>query len=140
MKHHIVSVSLLTFLFVCVVVIFAGGRPAQAATFTVTAATDAVDAIPGDGNCDTGAGQCTLRAAIQEANALAGTDVISVPVGTYTLTLGALNVLSDTLISGVLSATTIVDGGGVDGVFLISVIGNLTPTVTISNLTLRNGL
>jgi CSLREA domain-containing protein len=102
--------------------------------------TDASDLIPGDGSCNSGSDQCTLRAAIQEANALAGADVISVPVGTYMLTstLGILNVTSDVLINGVLSTTTIVDGGdnSSNGVFLISVSG-ITPTVTLSNLTIR---
>jgi hypothetical protein len=38
---------------------------------TVTLATDAVDAQPGDGACEatTGAGDCSIRAAVQEANA-----------------------------------------------------------------------
>ena len=51
-------------------------RP-QAATLTVTNASDAVDANPGDGVCDDGAGNCTLRAAIMEANASADTDTIA---------------------------------------------------------------
>jgi CSLREA domain-containing protein len=143
MNHRVVSLGFLTFLFVCLAVIFTGGLPAHAATFTVNLPTDAGDLIAGDGVCDsdlgTGGDQCTLRAAIQEANALGGSDVISVPVGTYTLSLGSLNVLSDTLINGVLSSTTIVDGGGLDGIFLISVPSNVTPTVTLSNLTIRNG-
>jgi CSLREA domain-containing protein len=43
------------------------------ANFTVNSAADSADAVPGDGACTTLAGQCTLRAAIQETNALAGT-------------------------------------------------------------------
>jgi len=45
---------------------------AEAATlaFAVTSATDAPDATPGDGLCaSTAGGACTLRAAVQEANA-----------------------------------------------------------------------
>lgn len=146
MNHRVVSLGFLTCLFVCLIVLFAGGLPAHAATFTVNLPTDAGDLIAGDGACDSSAtagDQCTLRAAIQEANALAGADVISVPVGTYILTptLGILNVTSDMLINGVLSTTTIVDGSSNsgNGVFLVSVSG-VTPTVTISNLTIRNGL
>jgi subtilisin-like proprotein convertase family protein len=45
------------------------------ATFEVTTNTDTGDATP-DGFCDNGAGQCTFREAIQEANAIAGTDNI----------------------------------------------------------------
>ena len=48
----------------------------MAANFTVNSTADAVDARPGDGACATLAGQCTLRAAIQEANARPGADSI----------------------------------------------------------------
>ena len=41
-----------------------------AATITVTSTIDAVDTNPGDGVCADGTGNCTLRAAIMEANAL----------------------------------------------------------------------
>ncbi len=51
--------------------------PAGSMTLTVTSVADAGDANPGDGVCDTGAGVCTLRAAIEEANALAGADTIT---------------------------------------------------------------
>jgi len=61
--------------------------PASAATFTVNSTADAVDASPGNGVCATAGGQCTLRAAIQEANALAGTDATTLPAGTYALTI-----------------------------------------------------
>src|SRR5215213_1678236 len=70
-------------------------RPALAATFTVNQTTDVVDANTGDGVCDTNlaaAGlQCSLRAAVQQANALPSTasapHVINLPVGTFTLTI-----------------------------------------------------
>jgi len=44
---------------------------AYAATFTVDNAGDAGDANPGNGSCATAGGVCTLRAAIEESNALA---------------------------------------------------------------------
>jgi CSLREA domain-containing protein len=54
--------------------------PAEAKTFTVNSTKDFSDIDPGDGVCDTIAVQllnpCTLRGAIQEANALAGMDTI----------------------------------------------------------------
>ncbi len=48
-------------------------------TFTVNSTADGADANPGDGVCETAAGNatCTLRAAIQEANAHAGADTIA---------------------------------------------------------------
>ena len=59
---------------------------ANAATFTVNRTdVDAVDANPGDGICSIDAldpvPQCTLRAAIMEANELDGHDTILVPPG-----------------------------------------------------------
>lgn len=61
---------------------------AQAATFVVNSDGDGADASPGNGVCSTGAAivlpttpplvaiECTLRAAIEEANALAGADTV----------------------------------------------------------------
>ena len=46
-------------------------------TFVVTVLNDGDDLTPGDGICDIGLGACTLRAAIQEANAYAGADAIT---------------------------------------------------------------
>ncbi|MBV9613644.1 MAG: CSLREA domain-containing protein, partial [Acidobacteriaceae bacterium] len=60
--------------------------PSWAADFVVNSTADVVDANPGDGICETSAGNrvCTLRAAIQEAGALAGSHTITLPSGTYT--------------------------------------------------------
>jgi CSLREA domain-containing protein len=58
--------------------------PAAAATFTVTSETDVPDDNTGDGVCHPELalpGVCTLRAAIQEANALAGHDTINLSAG-----------------------------------------------------------
>ena len=60
--------------------------------------TDEEDFISGDGVCETapGNGVCTLRAAIEEANALLpGPHTITLPSGTYTLTLGHLEIHAD---------------------------------------------
>src|SRR5436190_10460854 len=64
---------------------------AQAASFTVTTTGDGTDSAPGNGVCAATGGGCTLRAAIQEANALAGTDVINFSIGTglQTISLGS---------------------------------------------------
>ena len=53
---------------------------AAQATFTVNSIADGPDLAPGDGHCDSeaavGGDQCTLRAAIQEANSTADMDTI----------------------------------------------------------------
>ncbi len=54
----------------------AAALPAAAATFTVNSTVDAPDADLGDGICADATGLCTLRAAIMQANALGGTNVI----------------------------------------------------------------
>ena len=49
--------------------------------FDVNSTTDAIDSNIGDGICAASSGDCTLRAAIQEANGLAGADTINLPAG-----------------------------------------------------------
>ncbi|HEX4162868.1 MAG TPA: choice-of-anchor Q domain-containing protein [Acidimicrobiales bacterium] len=67
---------------------------AAAATFTVNTTNDTSDANPGDGVCADSDGNCSLRAAIEEANASGtanpamGTTDVNVPAGTYTLSSG----------------------------------------------------
>lgn len=62
---------------------------ASAATLEVNSVGDSADSNPGDGFCDDGAGNCTLRAAINEANVSAGTDTINFNIagsGVHTIT------------------------------------------------------
>ena len=60
----------------------AHGAPAQpmphmpALTFTVNLTTDGHDSVPGNGVCYEGVNGCSLRAAIEEASALGGTQTI----------------------------------------------------------------
>lgn len=69
-----------------------GTPAARAAGFVVNSTGDGVDATPGDGQCRTSAGACTLRAAIMETNALPGADTISFNIpgsGTQRIQLGS---------------------------------------------------
>ena len=114
-------------------------------TFTVDSETDAGDARPDDGVCATLEGTCTLRAAIQEANALAGPDSIRVPAGLYVLTVtgvdedlaatGDLDITDDLVISGNFAATTIVDGNALDRVLDVP----SGVTARLVDLTIQNG-
>ncbi len=77
----------------------AGEARATGSSFTVADTADGHDATPGDGVCTTAptatpASVCTLRAALEEADALGGADTVSVPAGSYTLSLGQLRVTS----------------------------------------------
>ena len=118
-----------------------------AATLVVNSAIDFHDAVPGDGKCETGVGNgvCTLRAAIEEAEALAGPDTIKFSAAfpsptTFLLTLGHLEISTDLTITGNGAAKTLIDGdAGVtnDRVFLLT--GGSDFAVTISSVTIRNG-
>ncbi len=115
---------------------------AHAATFVVTKTADT-----NDGACDA---DCSLREAIIAANASAGDDTITVPAGTFTLTIagtgedaaatGDLDITSNITINGAGASSTIIEGGtslatSVDRVFHVT--GAFT--VNISGVTVRNG-
>lgn len=117
---------------------------ARAATITVNSNLD---------NTTAGDGFCTLREAINNANADADTtggDIITLPAGTYTLTgaagddanaSGDLDILaagSNLTINGARAGSTVIDGGGIDRVFHIAPFGGGL-TVNISGVTIQNG-
>lgn len=122
---------------------------ARAATFTVTVTIDDDDALPGNGVCETtpGGGVCTLRAAIQEANALAGEDLILLPADTIMLTRagsddtalnGDLDIIGRLTVRGVTSGTSIVDANDAvtnDRVFHVQP----GAVVTMSHVLVRRG-
>jgi CSLREA domain-containing protein len=133
------------------------------ATFVVNSTLDLPDINPGDGICNANAGSgapiCTLRAAIMEANATAGADIIMLPAGTYTLTLagrgenaaatGDLDITEDLTIIGDGAAVTIVQAGttpgsGIDRVFEVLDVqddGGVGPTnATFFGITIQNGV
>jgi CSLREA domain-containing protein len=96
---------------------------AGAKTFMVNSPADVRDVNPGDGVCETAAGNhiCTLRAAVEEANKSPGADAITLePDVTYVLSLTETlgNETSDLIISDSVSITgagpgsTIIDGNG----------------------------
>ena len=60
-------------------------------TFTVNTTADTMDANPGDGIAADADGNTSLRAAVMEANSLAGDDTINLPAGTYTRTCMAIS-------------------------------------------------
>lgn len=130
---------------------------ASAAVFSVNSTIDATDVAPGNGACATAAGQCTLRAAIQEANATAGADTINVAPGIYNLTLagsgenasatGDLDITDDVTINGGNIAAiddVVIDAGGAAGAFrdrVFHILGgaNRGITVRLIGMTIQNG-
>lgn len=118
---------------------------AYAIAITVDTTVDSVDVSPGDGVCADGNGACSLRAAVQEANALAGDDVIVLPAGIYVLTIvgasedlgarGDLDIAGDLTIDGAGVEATVLDGGQIDRVLHI-LEGS---KVQVNAVTVRNG-
>lgn len=121
--------------------------PLAAANFLVYNTTDQVDIAPGDGTCDADPSPpgitCTLRAAVMEANALPGTDIIRVNAGTYNLTLaesgsatgGDLDV-TETLTIENAGVAPIIDG---QATFRIFETGAAAVNLTVRGVRLRNG-
>lgn len=137
-----------------------GSSGVRASIFTVNDVLDAVDINPGDGVCETAAGHCTLRAAVQEANAHAGLDsIVLQDNATYTFTRagvedaaasGDLDILESVDISVAGGGSAIIDGnrlGVGERVFQIFLCtanhscdaGHPAIVVTMTGLTLQNG-
>ena len=116
-----------------------GVRGSWAYNFTVNSTDDAVDANPGDTFCETAPGNrvCTLRAAIQEANSFPIFHNITVPSGTYVLSLGELLVTEKIYIygSGQGEGNTVISGNDTSRIFKIS----YGVSLIINNMRLRNG-
>ncbi|HKC24864.1 MAG TPA: hypothetical protein VKF32_08980, partial [Thermoanaerobaculia bacterium] len=111
--------------------------PALAVTYRVNSNGDGPDANTGDGTCETSTpGQCTLRAAVQQANVTGGT--INVPAMTITLT-DYLAVQHDMSIVGAGMRATVVSGAGLYQIFDVGSPVATPLTVTISDMTLRDG-
>ncbi len=109
-------------------------------TFVLDSFVDAHDADPGDGICASAAGECTLRAAVEEAEALEGYDLIHVPAGTYFLTLGELRADEGLLIAGAGWEDTIIDAGGNSRILSTIAVDYENPAlIALAGLTLQNG-
>lgn len=98
--------------------------PASGSTYTVNNLGDAADATAGDNICDAGGGVCTLRAAIEEANAHAGTDTIAFSVAglispaPYSA-LGETVIIDGTTAPGYAGVPVVhIDGGGTNAIGL----------------------
>ena len=132
---------------VALVFALATGAAAPAAKFTVSTGMDGSDQTPGDGRCWTAlsVGHCTLRAAVQEANALAGVDVVILGAGVHGISIngieedaaetGDLDVTDDLVIDGQSSSVSIVDANSHDRVFDVQ----KGVSLTLRDVTVREG-
>ncbi len=108
--------------------------------FNVNTNGDTVDASPGNGVCADASGNCTLRAAVIEANALASDDEIafSPTLSGQTITLGSVIAVfnNGTLrINGLGANVLTVSGNNATRIFTV----NTNANATISRLTITNG-
>jgi len=147
-QHQGILARLVAMSFLSLPVILCTPLPAQAATINVNTTVDDM----------TINGNCTLREAVQAANTNAavdacpagvtGLDTINIPAGTYTVTLpgiedfnatGDFDIRETADFIGAGPATTIIDGGALDGVFGAGGGGGISHnsgTATISNSTI----
>lgn len=90
--------------------------------FVVNSLADTHDAIPGDGIAADVSGLTTLRAALEEANALIGADTIQLPAGTINMPAGSgpFVISEDLTIVGAGNSQTLIDGSAFDQVFQFS--------------------
>ena len=150
MRYRLLALGLSMLLGLCLMGVVIWSAPVRVnAPFTVNSTIDEIDAAPGDGVCvSTPSGNCTLRAAIMEANALAGDDVISLPAGIYTLTLPGVNEDAGLMGDLDITSTMTIEGAGT-GSTVITTTGQLfgdrvmeitgTANVDIKSLTLGGG-
>lgn len=112
----------------CVLVLLAISFSASVQSqFSVNTLVDTPDANPGDGICDDGTGNCSLRASVMEANATPGDNDIFIPSGEYVFTIaganengaltGDLDITDNLTITGEDTRTTIVRADSLDRVF-----------------------
>ncbi|TDT44235.1 CSLREA domain-containing protein [Halospina denitrificans] len=127
-----------------------GSIERQRQAFHAESTADTDDASPGDESCADAEGRCTLRAAIDEANALTGLDEVLLGAEDYVLTQtstyedgnldGDLDVSDSVIIRGQGARSTVVDAGGISRAFHVPRKGSgRQRTLALADLTIRNG-
>ena len=122
---------------------------AQAASFTVSDTTDAALSNPAGTACvSTDGGACTLRAAVQAADNAGGASTITLPTGTYKLTIapssandaanGDLDINGTTTaitVTGAGAASTTINANDIDRAFAVQA----GESLSISGVRIDNG-
>jgi CSLREA domain-containing protein len=128
-------------LFVAILILASGCVPAGNGGFVVNSTRDAGDSNPGDAVCRTAvsATECTLRAAIEEADAWAGVDMITfnIPDGPFIISPGS--------VLPVITEDAIIDGttqpGYLPRITMVTLDGSgLGPPMTLDGLTVAMGI
>lgn len=107
--------------------------------FPVDTESDTHDFDLRDEKCSDETGSCSLRAAIEQSNALfPSVTLIDLPSGTYKLTLGELQINASLQLSGAGSDITFIIGNLESRIFHISNT-RTNPTVNMDGVTILNG-
>jgi predicted outer membrane repeat protein len=117
-------------------------------SYSINTTSDTVDANPGDGVARDSFGNTSLRAAIQEANALGVPTEITVPAGTYNLTItgsgdnaGDLDITGDITIVGAGAGKTIVNASSLTNERIFDVFDTLNLSgVTLTGADVSSGV
>lgn len=108
-----------------------------ATTYVVTSNADLHDADTNDPACKSSNGSCTLRAAVEQAEALGSSATIELqPNTTYALTLSALQLQSEVVLLG--GANVVVDGSGNPDTQPVLFVAQ-NKSATVQGLTIRGG-
>ena len=114
------------------------------AAFIVDSLLDTSDAVPGNGACATAGAVCTLRAAIEEANALAGADTITFSVsGTITTATELPPITAQVTITGTVAGvsnqpTILLNSGGQQwGLWFSSIAGSSSSNSSVYGLAIN---
>jgi hypothetical protein len=132
---------------IAIVAVFLHASGAGGATFVVNDQLDEAETVATllDPICAAPGGSCTLRAAVQQANATPGPDEIRLPIGTYNLTIppaagglgdaanGDLDVGGPLTIVG--GDNVVIDGRGLGRIFEVLASGCLV----LQSVTIQNG-
>ena len=129
--------------------------PCGQSTLTVNNTSDGDDANPGDGNCDSNAAaagsQCSLRAALREANAVARDYTINFAIPTndpgFDQSTGRHTINFASALPDVTQGNLVINGPGADkltvrrntGFFRIFTFAGVVENITLSGLTVSNG-
>jgi hypothetical protein len=101
-------------LWLAMLIAVAAASTANAVTFTVNVTGDTPDANPGDGVAEDENGDTSLRAAMEEANALSGADVVQFDSGLANSTIyisdDSLSITDDLTIAGLGQNLLTIDG------------------------------
>jgi hypothetical protein len=102
--------------------------------FTVASTLNSGDSNPGDGICDNGSGACTLRSAIQEANAINLPAQITVGASTISTAGTEIPITTKLSLVGASTATTQISGANTSRIF-----NSTSSALSISKMTLTAG-